>query len=97
LLRHLHRRIFFLKKFCYEVIVKQNFKERPANHYSPEPPAGPGKSAASTESTGIGACARRVQVMRLACHVHGDQKQASGAAVEGAWARVKGKPEADDD
>jgi hypothetical protein len=27
---------FFLKKkFCYEVIVKQIFKERPANHYLP--------------------------------------------------------------
>jgi hypothetical protein len=25
LLRNLHRRIFFKKKFCYEVIVKQNF------------------------------------------------------------------------
>jgi hypothetical protein len=35
LLRNLHRRIFFLKFFCYEVIVKQIFKERPANYYSP--------------------------------------------------------------
>ena len=29
-----HSRIsFFLKKICYEVIVKQFFKKRPANHY----------------------------------------------------------------
>jgi len=26
---------FFLKKFCYEVIVKQFFYKRSANHYSP--------------------------------------------------------------
>jgi hypothetical protein len=26
---------FFLNFFCYEVIVKQIFKERPTNHYSP--------------------------------------------------------------
>jgi hypothetical protein len=28
LLRHLHRRIFFLNFFCYEVIVKQKFNQR---------------------------------------------------------------------
>jgi hypothetical protein len=33
LLRHLHRRIFFLNFFCYEVIVKQIFKERPRLYY----------------------------------------------------------------
>jgi hypothetical protein len=27
---------FFLKKFCYEVIVKQKIYKRPANHYSCE-------------------------------------------------------------
>jgi hypothetical protein len=30
---------FFKFFFCYEVIVKQIFKERPANHYSPPPHA----------------------------------------------------------
>ena len=34
LLRHLHRRICFLKKNCYEVIVKQNLKKRSAIYYS---------------------------------------------------------------
>jgi hypothetical protein len=29
---------FFKKKFCYEVIVKQFFKERPANYYSRQLP-----------------------------------------------------------
>ena len=33
LLRHLHRRIFFLKILCYEVIAKQKKKLRAIHHY----------------------------------------------------------------
>jgi len=34
LLRRLHRRIFFLNFFCYEVIVKQKKNERSRLYYS---------------------------------------------------------------
>jgi hypothetical protein len=32
---------FFLKKFCYEVIVKQKKRKRSANHYFYQPQYGP--------------------------------------------------------
>jgi hypothetical protein len=37
---NLHRRIFFFKKICYEVIVKHKIYKRPTNHYSHRPPCG---------------------------------------------------------
>jgi hypothetical protein len=86
LLRHLHRRIFFLNFFCYEVIVKQKKRKESSNRYSygMEKVVG---SGVVEEVVGIGvveevvSCGVVEDVVGCGVVVRGGWGSASGAAI----------------